>query len=61
MVGYQNAHYCPGVNETTNEKGKIRSTPLLLPRGIGMTIGISTGVITLPALQLTYSDGAENV
>jgi hypothetical protein len=64
MVGYQNAHYCPGVNETTNKKSNIRSTPLpplLLPRGIGMTIDISTGIITLPALQLTYSDGAENL
>jgi hypothetical protein len=64
MVGYQNAHYCPDVNKTTNKKRKKLSTslpPLFLPRGVGMTIDISTRVITLPALQLTYSDGAENL
>ncbi|CAF1240494.1 unnamed protein product [Rotaria sordida] len=64
MVGYQNAHYCPDVNETTSEKSKGRSTPLpplLLPRGVGMTIDISTGKITLPALELTYTDGTEKL
>ncbi|CAF1350146.1 unnamed protein product [Didymodactylos carnosus] len=64
VVGYKNAHYCPGVNETTNKKRRKRTTPVppdKLPRGVGMTIDISTGIITLPALQLTYSDGAENL
>ncbi|CAF1118875.1 unnamed protein product [Rotaria sordida] len=63
IVGYRNSHYCPGINETVDGKIKARITPLPalpLPRGVGMTIDISTGFITLPALELTYSDGAEN-
>ncbi|CAF1105232.1 unnamed protein product [Rotaria sordida] len=63
IVGYRNSHYCPGINETIDGKRKARITPLPalpLSRGVGMAIDISLGFITLPALELTYSDGAEN-
>lgn len=53
IVGYEGL-FCPGINQTVQRIKKSLSTVAKLPRGVGMTIDISTGKLMLPALELTF-------